>query len=113
MDNPLNNLDTLQYFAEKGDFDNELFMDAMFFHAEALKRAETAEARVKRLEDTITRTQELIERWGGIDGDHHKLWLLDQVMRVIQGDNYKQWVIDLCAGEDGPNTYDYDEGIAP
>jgi len=56
---------------------------------------------------------ELKERYGGIDGDHHKTWVIDQVARVLLGDQYPQWVIDMKMGDDGPNTYDYDEGIAP
>lgn len=79
-----------------------------------------------------------IERYGHIDGDHHKLWVIDQIARIIKGseiilkqaswDNgetnwrvslgepteiYKQWVIDMKNGEDGPETYSYDCGIAP
>ena len=79
-----------------------------------------------------------IERYGQYDGGHHKQWTLDQIVRVLKGtpviivqaswDNgqkewrvatgkpskeYKKWVKDMCKGEDGPNTYEYDEGIAP
>lgn len=55
----------------------------------------------------------LIEEFGCIDGGHHKMWLIDQIARVVQGDNYKQWVIEYQKGEDGDNTYSWDEGIAP
>lgn len=76
--------------------------------------------------------------YGGFDGEHHKTWVLDQVARILHGtpvirkearwDNgetelrvtlgkpsagYLKWVRELKAGEDGPDTYDYDEGIAP
>lgn len=74
-----------------------------------------------------------IEMYGGIDGAHHKDWVLDQVARILNGapvtvkqaawDNghtelrytvgecnrYHQWVNRIC--NDG--EYDYDEGIAP
>ena len=75
-----------------------------------------------------------IERYGGIDGDHHKTWVLDQVARILKGTpiiykkaawddgtvevrietgkpskKYTKWAKDmLCDGE-----YDYDVGIAP
>lgn len=79
----------------------------------------------------------LIERYGQIDGAHHKAWVLDQVARVLKGapvtvcearwkdrppeehftvgtsPEYERWVIEMKNGDDGPNTYDYDEGIAP
>lgn len=55
----------------------------------------------------------LIRQYGGIDGEHHKQWVLDQVVRALTGDNYAAWVVEQRAGEDGPDTYDWDEGIAP
>lgn len=50
---------------------------------------------------------------GGIDGDHHKAWVIDQMVRVLVGDDYDAWVADACDGEDGPETYEWDTGIAP
>lgn len=52
-------------------------------------------------------------QWGGIDGEHHKQWVIDQMVRALMGDGYERWVKDVCAGEDGPDTYSWDEGIAP
>lgn len=56
---------------------------------------------------------EVISRYGGIDGGHHKQWVLDQVVRALTGNGYAAWVEKQKDGEDGPNTYDWDEGIAP
>lgn len=53
-----------------------------------------------------------IERYGGIDGAHHKQWVLDQVVRCLTTD-YPAWVKAQKDGEDGPETYDWDEGIPP
>ena len=39
--------------------------------------------------------------------------VLDQVVRKLTGDEYLNWVVEHCNGEDGPNTYEWDEGIAP
>lgn len=55
----------------------------------------------------------LIENYGSDDGEHHKQWVLDQIVRTIQGTNYKKWVKDYCKGEDGPHTYEWGTGIAP
>lgn len=55
----------------------------------------------------------LIEDYGQYDGGHHKQWTLDQIARVIKGDGYKDWVVEMMDGEDGAETYTYDEGIAP
>lgn len=51
--------------------------------------------------------------YGAIDGAHHKMWVIDQMVRVLTGGDYDQWVRDFCAGEDGPQTYEWNEGIAP
>jgi hypothetical protein len=81
-----------------------------------------------------------ISRYGGIDGDHHKQWVLDQVARILHGvpviitmarwsdgteemrhrtgeatESYLRWVDEqrgeLCG--DGLHEYEYSEGIAP
>jgi hypothetical protein len=75
--------------------------------------------------------------YGGIDGDHHKDWVIDQMLRALtscpmvvktatdsrgkeytyttqgESDQYKDMVAEACDGEDGPNTYPWDCGIAP
>lgn len=65
------------------------------------------------LTDPVKKAMIIIERYGGIDGEHHKTWVIDQVARLLTGGEYNRWVIEMKAGEDGPDTYDYDEGIAP
>jgi hypothetical protein len=50
---------------------------------------------------------------GGIDGGHHKQWSLDQIVRMLTGDRYEQVITEYRDGEDGPDTYSWDEGIAP
>lgn len=55
----------------------------------------------------------LIVRYGGIDGAHHKAWVLDQVVRALTADGYAEWVLDARGGEDGPNTYSWDVGTPP
>lgn len=55
---------------------------------------------------------DLISKYGGIDGDHHKQWVLDQVIRVLAPD-YEEWIKEYEFGENGPDTYTWDAGIAP
>lgn len=82
-----------------------------------------------------------VASWGGIDGDHHKQWVIDQMVRVLTGCpkemvhvtgldgqdhdyealgesvEYLAWVKDYEApreGIDDPDDYDeWDPGIAP
>ena len=81
----------------------------------------------------------LIEKYGQIDGDHHKTWVLDQVARILNGspikivkaewtngeiewrysvgecEQYSKWVDDMKGetDDDGSRQYDYNAGIAP
>lgn len=55
-----------------------------------------------------------------IDGAHHKTWVIDQMVRVLTGcgpdeesEEYKDLIKGVCYGEDGPDTYSWDTGIAP
>lgn len=52
-------------------------------------------------------------RNGGTDGAHHKAWVIDQMVRALTGIGYAEWVRERKSGEDGPDTYDWDEGIPP
>jgi hypothetical protein len=62
--------------------------------------------------ERIAKALDLIFQYGGIDGGHHKQWVLDQVVRKL-APNYRAWVKEFEAGEDGPKTYEWDKGIAP
>lgn len=55
----------------------------------------------------------LIFKYGRVDGEHHKQWLLNKIDKTIAEEKYNEWVSDYNSGEDGPNTYEWDEGIAP
>ena len=88
-------------------------------------------------EERIQKALAIAVAYGGIDGAHHKDWAIDQMVRALTGcpvvtktaedcrgkpytypcqgesDEYKQLVANACAGEDGPDTYSWDVGIAP
>ena len=63
-------------------------------------------------EEKINKAIELIESYGWIDGAHHKQWVLDNIIRALV-DDYDKWLEAYQLGEDGANTYGWDEGIAP
>jgi hypothetical protein len=71
------------------------------------------------------------------DGDHHKAWMIDQLLRILtecptvtktakdyrqrpyeyqalgESDEYLAFVREYEDGENGPNTYAWDIGIGP
>lgn len=63
----------------------------------------------ERIKQAIT----LAVQYGSIDGAHHKMWVIDQMVRALAGDRYETVVAEATAGEDGPDTYEWDCGIAP
>ena len=88
-------------------------------------------------EDMIVKALSIATDLGSVDGAHHKQWVIDQMVRALTGcptvqktaidcngkpysyeaqgesDDYRAWVHFAKAGQDGPNTYDWDEGIPP
>lgn len=55
----------------------------------------------------------MVVNFGGVDGAHHKDWTLDQTVRILAGKEYERIISEACDGEDGPDTYTWDVGIAP
>ena len=55
----------------------------------------------------------IAQRYGGIDGTHHKEWVIDQMVRCMTGEFYDVWVACQKRGKDGANTYPWPTGIAP
>lgn len=64
-----------------------------------------------RIEAALT----IAVNYGQIDGEHHKTWVIDQMVRALLPDkeSYRAWVKEACDGEDGPDTYDWNKGIPP
>ena len=64
-------------------------------------------------DERINAALDVIYRYGGIDGGHHKQWVLDQVVRILTGFAYEAWIRQYEDGDEGPETYKWDTGIAP
>jgi len=62
--------------------------------------------------DRIAQALLLVEQYGGIDGGHHKQWLIDRMLRCLLADQYEEWV--RAYDEDAGEEYNHwDVGIAP
>jgi len=97
----------------------------------------TMDEGIAKLGQRIQKALDMAVQYGGIDGDHHKAWVIDQMVRALTGcpmvektaldcnrneysyktqgesEEYKELVRDAKAGEDGPETYSWEVGIAP
>jgi hypothetical protein len=87
--------------------------------------------------DRIAKAIDIAKSNGTNDGAHHKMWVIDQMVRALAGcptvtrsgrncfgepyeyqmlddnDQYLEFVREHNQGEDGPNTYCWDVGIPP
>lgn len=75
-------------------------------------RASLAEDADMAAERVVEAIRHLI-RYGQIDGEHHKTWTIDQAVRILARDKYDALIASSNDGEDGPDTYAWDVGIAP
>lgn len=66
----------------------------------------------RRETSNIEAALEVAFRYSGIDGAHHKQWVIDQMVRALTGGDYKAWVNDYETGSDGAE-YEWDCGVAP
>ncbi len=69
-------------------------------------------------EKIIDKAEFMIIHNSQIGGDHHKAWVLDQVMRITKGDKYDNFVrhyeYSEIPGKIGTEKiYSWDEGISP
>lgn len=60
-----------------------------------------------RIQDAVN----IAWRFGQIDGDHHRVWVIDQMVRALIGNEaeYKAWVSNY----ENNGEYEWDVGIAP
>lgn len=55
---------------------------------------------------------EVVEQFGCVDGDSHKKWVIDQMVRKLLGEQYNEWR-ESWIEEDGEYYDSYEEGTPP
>lgn len=67
------------------------------------------------MEERIKKALELAWSYGQIDGSHHRVWVIDQMVRALCGsdEEYTKWVQAYTAPLDDGDYYEWDTGIAP
>lgn len=65
-------------------------------------------------DERIEKALDIAWCYGQIDGNHHKTWVIDQMVRALCGseEEYKKWV-DKYEAPDGEDYWEWDCGIAP
>jgi hypothetical protein len=67
------------------------------------------------MEERIKTALDIAWSYAQIDGDWHKMWVIDQMVRVLCGDNesYEKWVAAYEAPITEDDYYVWNCGIAP
>jgi hypothetical protein len=73
----------------------------------------TAAIELAVLKSEIRQALEVARNYGSTDGEWHKQWVIDQMVRALTGEGYEAWVTETKNGEEGPDTYGWDEGTPP
>lgn len=71
---------------------------------------------IKSEGDRIQEALNLAASYGQIDGGHHKLWVIDQMVQALLGSKkeYKLWVAEYEEEDEfGDKEYEWETGIAP
>ena len=78
-----------------------------------LAEREQDKKRMQELEEERKKVLDLIFEYGQIDGGHHKMWVIDQIVRILTRDKYNEWVKNYVYDEETGDVYSWDKGIAP
>lgn len=75
---------------------------------------ETVLSMLKEKDKEIEKALEIAFQYGQIDGDHHKTWVIDQMVRILTGDKYNEFVKEYETDEEtGEKEWTWKNGIAP
>jgi hypothetical protein len=90
-----------------------------------------------KMRKAITKALQIARDSGQVDGSHHKAWVIDQMVRALTGcpiielraldsrkkpytykafgnsELYEKFIKMHNDGEEGPDTYSWEEGIPP
>ena len=64
-------------------------------------------------EKEIKKAVKIAWQYAQYDGSHHKMWVIDQMVRVLLGETEYRNFIDAYQTPDGEDYYTWDMGIAP
>lgn len=75
-------------------------------------------AKMNEQADVIANALNIAWDYAQIDGEHHKMWVIDQMVRALCGteEKYKEWVDmyqEPFSFESIEDYYEWDTGIAP
>jgi hypothetical protein len=75
----------------------------------------TLELALNRAVDKCAAALEIASTYGQVEGDHHKAWVIDQMVRALTGESYELWVqiYQMPTDPDALFENEWETGIAP
>jgi len=97
------------------DPDTRDFMVDLLFKALLARDEAQRAAPLPSYKERVDNALEMLKSVVGVDGSHHKQWGIVQAIRLLCGTDeaYQQFIHEYMDGENGPDTYGWDEGIEP
>lgn len=80
---------------------------------ELIQAYKEQQAELEKKDKVINKALEIAFQYAQIDGDHHKAWVIDQIVRSLTGEDYTEWVKHYEYDEETGDEYTWSEGIAP
>lgn len=67
------------------------------------------------MENNIKEALDTAFSYAQIDGGHHKMWVIDQMVRklLVTEEAYNEWVKKYCEEDGDMGAYEWDIGGAP
>ena len=70
---------------------------------------------IEEMQAKISKALDIAWAYGQVDGSHHKMWVIDQMVRILCGstEEYADWVMTYETPLSDEDYYIWDMGIAP
>jgi len=63
-------------------------------------------------QEKIDKAMDKLLDYVGCDGGHHKQHAIVEAIKILAGDKFEDVKREYCDGENGPDTYGWDDGTA-
>ena len=92
-----------------GEWVGKDYIDYKFEYENNNKIIKELERENKKYKEKIEKAIDIAYQYGQIDGGHHKIWTIDQMVRQLLGNKYDNFVKEYEEG----GEYSWNTGIAP
>lgn len=93
--------------------DKETYAWLIYGYNQCAKLLNETEQQCKKQKEVIDKALDIAYKYGQTDGGHHKMWVIDQMVRTLLKDDYDKFVKEYEKPDKNDDYYEWDTGIAP